>query len=61
MKKAKETNGIVKDMCVRENFNFISNDSIREEHLWNDGLHLLDEGTTLLANNIINSLNKNLL
>ena len=60
-KKAIEINDMLKDLCVRENFVFISNDSIRKEHLWIDGLHLLDEGTTILANNIINSLNDNLL
>ena len=61
MEKVREINNITKGLCATENFNFISNDSINVQHLWKDGLHLLEEGTNILANNIINSLNKNLL
>ena len=61
MKRVREINNILKSMCVAENFIFICNDSIGKEHLWKDGLHLLDGGTNILANNFIKSLNENLL
>ena len=60
-KKVREINDFLSSLCEREGFVFIDNNSIKREHLWKDGLHLLDEGTTILANNIINSLNENLL
>ena len=60
MKKVHEINDLVRDFCTKENFHFICNASIREQHLWEDGLHLLDIGKNVLANNIINSLNANL-
>lgn len=58
MKNIREINCFIKERCVRENFIFIFNDSISEEHLWKDGLHLTDDGTTILANNFINILNE---
>ena len=61
MKKVREINNILKSLCVTENFIFICNDSIGKEHLWKDGLHLLDGGTEILGNNFIKSLNENLL
>ena len=60
-KKVKEVNDFLRELCVGENFYFINNDFIKMEHLWKDGLHLLDEGTNILANNFINSLNENIL
>ena len=61
MKNIREINCFIKERCVRENFIFIFNDSISEEHLWKDGLHLTGDGTTILANNFINVLNESLL
>ena len=56
MKKVREINDLLRDFCIRENFHFICNDSVGQQHLWEDGLHLLDTGRNILANNIINSL-----
>ena len=57
MDKVNEINDLLKQRCVIENFGFISNETIRENHLWKDGIHLIDQGTTILANNFINVLN----
>ena len=56
-KKVSAVNELLKEMCVREHFVYISHDSIKQNHLYKDGIHLLDEGTNILANNIINSIN----
>ena len=61
MNKVNEINNILKQRCLSENFIFISNEDIRREHLWKDGIHLLDVGTDILSQNFINALNENLL
>ena len=60
MQKVHEINDFLQDLCVLEDLHFISNSSIKEQHLWEDGLHLSDSGSIVLTNNIINSLNANL-
>ena len=56
-RKLKDINDKVRNMCVQEKFNYICNDEITTDFLWRDGLHLLDEGTNLLADNFIYALN----
>ena len=41
-----------------QNFKFIDNSDILERHLWKDRLHLNDQGTIILARNILDALNK---
>ena len=36
---------------------FIDNRNIREQHLWNDGIHLQNQGKVILSNNFANSIN----
>ena len=38
-------------------FIFIDNRNIREQHLWNDGIHLQNQGKVILSNNFANSIN----
>ena len=57
MNKVNEINDLLKQRCAIENFGFISNEAIRENHLWKNGIHLIDQGTTIFANNFINVLN----
>ena len=54
----REVNDFLKTFCTEANFIFISNDNITKDFLYNDGVHLLDEGTNLLVNNFIDNLNK---
>ena len=56
-RKLKDINDKVRDICIKEGYHFICNESITKEYLWKDGIHLLDEGTVLLANNFINAIN----
>ena len=58
--KVRVVNEQVRNLCVEENFSYISNNSITQSHIWEDGIHLTDEGTNFLALNFINSLNRNL-
>jgi predicted O-methyltransferase YrrM len=44
-------------MCKERDFVFIDNSNISVTHLWNDGLHLLESGKALMANNFISHLN----
>ena len=37
---------------------YINNDNILEEHLWDDGVHLNDDGIYLLKFNFFKSLNQ---
>ena len=60
MLKVDEVNKMVRDLCIKEGFAFIDNSFIGKQFLWKDGIHLLNDGTTLLANNILNSLNRNI-
>ena len=55
--KIKLVNESLKDMCVREHFIYICHESIKQNHLYRDGIHLLEEGTNILSNNIITSIN----
>ena len=44
-------------LCKRLEINYTDNRNIRETHLFKDGLHLLDTGKRILANNLIFNLN----
>ena len=41
-------------------FHYIINEMIDQRMLWKDGIHLTDDGTKILAANILNYLNINL-
>ena len=44
-------------LCKRLEINYIDNRNIRETHLFKDGLHLLETGKQILANNFVFNLN----
>ena len=56
-KLIREVNNILRALCAERNFTFIDNDFITEEYLFLDGIHLINEGRNILANNIIYGLN----
>ena len=43
--------------CKEDHYGFIDHSNINSSHLYSDGLHLLELGKIILANNVINSLN----
>ena len=51
---------IMKVLCATNGFNFICNDQIGQEMIWNDGLHLNNDGTAMLTDNFAKQLNINL-
>ena len=51
------TNKILKQLCIEHQFTFIENENISVEQLWKDGIHLLESGKVILANNFINYIN----
>ena len=52
-----ELNAQLEAMCVEHGFIFIDNSNITTDHLYQDGVHLSNEGSDLLANNYLWYLN----
>ena len=52
-----ELNAQLEAMCVQHGYIFIDNSNITTEHLYQDGTHLSNEGSDLLANNYLWYLN----
>ena len=55
-----KVNDLLKSLCVTNGFHYISNEMIDHRMLWKDGIHLTDDGTKILAANVLNYLNINL-
>ena len=55
-KRCNELNDILKSLCLLHNFIFINNDEIKDEHLFNDGVHLNEDGSKILADNYLSAL-----
>ena len=43
--------------CRKYGFCFIDNGAVSEKDLWKDGIHLIESGRVIVANNLINYLN----
>ena len=54
-----QVNNILKCLCRTNDFSYVCNDLVNENYLWKDGLHMTNEGSSLLLNNFINYLNGN--
>ena len=53
-----ELNGMLRSLCQQHDFDFIENDNfVAKDHLQDDGIHLNDQGTQLLEDNIVEALN----
>ena len=48
------------DECRRNGFKFVNNGAVSEIDLWTDGIHMIESGKRIIANNLINSLNYSL-
>ena len=53
-----EMNKYLQAMCVSYGFTFIDNDNITHDHLDEDGVHLTESGSSLLASNFKIALNE---
>ena len=47
----------MRELCIQNNYKFISNKQINKHDLWSDGMHLQESGKILIAKNFINSVN----
>ena len=54
----RKVNDQLRDLCVSNGFQFISNDMISTDYLWRDGIHLQDAGTDILSSNFCKILNE---
>ena len=55
--KCKKVNIFLKTLCSRYGIGYINNDLITDRHLNGTGIHLNYNGTALVVNNFINSIN----
>ena len=53
--RRREINNLLKDLCHENGYFFIDNDLIKRDNLY-DGVHLNEEGSVILANNILHAL-----
>ena len=56
-----EVNEKTSFMCKNNNFILVDNSNISNIHLSDDGLHLVESGRCILANNVIDRINNFLL
>ena len=50
-------NHVIKSMCDENNFIYLNNDNIPLSSLYDDGVHLMNDGIRIFANNMISTLN----
>ena len=50
-------NGLLHNACTRYGFHFVDNGAVSKCELWKDGIHLLETGKLIIANNFISSIN----
>ena len=56
-----EVNKLILKMCNIEGYCYLNNDNITRANLFKDGLHLLDTGKQILADNLVFNVNINFL
>ena len=47
----------MRELCIQNNYEFISNMQINNRDLWRDGIHLPESGKILIAKYFTNSVN----
>ena len=52
-----QLNGLLFDECKINGFKLVDNGAVSEIDLWTDGVHMIESGKRIIANNLINSLN----
>ena len=50
-------NGVLYNACTKYGFHFVDNGVVSKCDLWKDGIHLLETGKAIIANNLISSIN----
>ena len=52
-----QLNGLLFNEWRRNGLKFVANGIVSEIDLWTDGIHMIESGKRIIANNLINSLN----
>ena len=52
------THEMIVNLCYKLGVCYVDNRNIRRKHLWKDGLHLVESGKVILANNFLSYLSK---
>ena len=52
------THEMILHLCNKLGICYVDNRNIRMKHLWKDGLHLVESGKVILANNFLSYLSK---
>ena len=55
-----KVSNLLNSSCVTNGFHYKSNEMMDHITLWKGGIHLTDDGTKILAANVLNHLNINL-
>ena len=50
-------NGLLHNACTKYGFHFVDNGTVSKCDVWKDGIHLLETGKVIIANNFISSIN----
>ena len=50
-------NGLLLNECTKNGFHLVDNGAVPKENLWRDGVHLVESGKVIIANNLINCIN----
>ena len=50
-------NGLLHNACTKYGFHLVDNGAVSKCDLWKDGIHLLETGKVIIANNFISSIN----
>ena len=58
LQSVSETNNFLRTKQLLNDFIIIDNDNIKGEHIWKDEVHLNNNGTIALANNLIKAINR---
>ena len=54
----RQVNDRLREQGILNGFGFICNDNISRTHLWKDGMHLEEIGTSILAGNFVDFLKR---
>lgn len=57
----RKVNDVLRELCSKHKLHFVSNDNITRKHLCGDGVHLENEGTNILGDNIVSFINRYIL
>ena len=55
--KIQKLNGLLLNECTKYGFHLVDNGAVSKENLWRDGVHLVESGKVIIANNFLNCIN----